>query len=68
VQLPGDIVLAGPLIGITDRQVVLGAMARALGTLATRLSTGEVAFDERAAEDAWVEESHPCEEGHSFSA
>jgi len=68
LELLGDITLLGFSIGITDRQVVHGAMTGALCALAPRLSAAEVALDERAAEDARIEGGHPFEEGGSSSA
>src|SRR5215471_17718328 len=37
--------------GIADRQIILGAMTWAVGTLASRLAASFVALDERAAQD-----------------
>jgi hypothetical protein len=68
VQLLGDIILLGSLIGITDRQVVLGAMTRALRAFAPWFSAREVTFDEGTAEDARIDGDHAFEEGGSSFA
>src|SRR5215469_18511813 len=49
VRLLRHIVHLRPQAGIADRQIILGAMTRAVGALASRLAATFVALDERAA-------------------
>ena len=51
VRLLRHIIHLRPQAGIADRQIVLGAMTRAVGAFASRLAASFVAFDERTAED-----------------
>src|SRR6516165_5227177 len=51
IRLLRHIVHLRPQAGIADRQVILGAMTGAVGTLASRLAASFVALDERAAQD-----------------
>ena len=68
LELLGNVVLLGFLIGITDGQVVFGAMPGAIHTLASGLSAADVALDERAAEDVRIDGGNPLEEGVSSCA
>src|SRR5215472_17726373 len=51
VRLLGHMVHLRSQAGIADRQIILGAMTWAVGTLASRLAASFVALDERAAQD-----------------
>lgn len=68
LELLGNVVLLGFSIGITDGQIVLGAMPGAIFTLASRLSAAYVALDERATEDVGIDGSDLLEEGVSSCA
>src|SRR6266852_3197752 len=51
VRLLRYIIHLRPQAGVADRQIVLGAMARAVGAFASRLAAWFVALDERTPED-----------------
>jgi len=51
VKLLRDVVHLRPQSRVADREIVLGAMAGAVGAFASRPATSFVAFDERTAED-----------------
>src|SRR6516162_3204259 len=51
VRFLRHVIHLGPQTGIADRQVVLGAVPRAVGAFASRLAASFVALDERTAED-----------------
>jgi len=67
-ELLGNVLLLRSLSRIADGQVVLGAMARPLGALASRFSTAEETFDQAAAKDAWTDGSDTGEQRGSSSA
>lgn len=67
-ELLGNVVLLWPLIRITDRQVVLRAVPRAVCALASGLSTAEVTLDQRAPQDLWVDGSRAGEQRGPSSA
>src|SRR5215831_4440985 len=51
VSLLRHIIHLWPQAGIADGQIILGAMARAIGAFASRLAASFVALDERTTED-----------------
>src|SRR6266852_4486884 len=51
VRLLRHIIHLRPQAGVADRQIVLGAMAGAVGAFASRLAASFVALDERTPED-----------------
>ena len=66
VELPGDVVLLGSAIGITDGEVVFGSVSGAIRAPAPGPSASDVTLDERTAKQMWIERGDLFEQGASL--